>query len=58
MLIAGIVQEGELGGAEEAEGFLGTPNPGAASAEVFVRAHADTMFTLGSFWVQGPVEAR
>ena len=55
----GIVHDGE-DEEELSPLFLAatTPKPGAFKLEVLVRAHAAIMLTLGSFWVQGPVEAR
>ncbi len=57
MLIEGIVHE-EEGAAGESPIFLTTPKPGEPRLEVLVIAQAATMLTLGSFCVQGPVEAR
>ena len=51
LLIAGIVHE-------DGDVELLTPKPGELRAEVLVIAQAATMLTLGSFWVQGPVETR
>jgi hypothetical protein len=57
LLIEGIVHE-EEGAAGESPLFLTTPKPGEPRLEVLVIAQAATMLTLGSFCVQGPVEAR
>ena len=54
----GIVHEGEGPGSPPPLVLGTTPKPGAFRLEVFVIAQAATMLTLGSFWVQGPVEAR